>query len=498
MAAEYELTLNDYLEILRRRTVLIVVTFAVILSGSLAVAVMLSPVYESTGTILIESPQVPADLVETAISTYADERIAVIKQRVMTRENLQKSIEKYHLYKDERSKMTGSEVIDLMRDNINIELVRSTDDSGSPAKKKQPGAIAFTVSFDYKDAKHAHKVANELVTLFLDENVKSRTEKASETTEFLKQEVERQKVALEKSEALVADYKRQHGNALPEQMELQMSMLQRTEEDLRTVEREYKTAQAELKLMEVDLAGAKAGVNTVQTPQGVGQPGTELEKAKAEYTKLIATYTENHPSVRAMKRRIEALEKSETASVVPAGQDSKSTAAVSPALNYQESRIQTRIDMAKAQISAMAQQQANLRAKIKQLEGQLTQVPQVELGLNALMRDHEIAKKKYDEVVSKLTNAKISENVESENKSEHFTLLEPPQVPEKPIKPNRPKIAFVGFILSILGSVGLTLLLESFNQRVRGMDAITMLLGHRPLVAIPYITTEDEDRKSVV
>jgi hypothetical protein len=108
------------------------------------------------------------------------------------------------------------------------------------------------------------------------------------------------------------------------------------------------------------------------------------------------------------------------------------------------------------------------------------------------MRDHEVAQKKYDEVISKLTNAKISENLENENKSERFTLLEPPQLPDKPIKPNRIKIAFLGLIMSIFGAAGFAMALESFNKRVRGVEAITALLGHRPLVAIPYITIESE------
>ena len=88
MNSEYELTLNDYIAILKRRALLLCLSFALILGVSLLVAVAIPPVYQSTGTILVESQQISADLVAASNSTYADERIEIIRQRVMTREHL--------------------------------------------------------------------------------------------------------------------------------------------------------------------------------------------------------------------------------------------------------------------------------------------------------------------------------------------------------------------------------------------------------------------------
>lgn len=492
MAAEYELTLNDYLEILRRRIVQIVGAFSAILIVVTAVALLLPPVFESTGTIMIESQQIPTDLVASTVNSVAAERIAVVQQRVMTRENLQKLIDKYHLFKEEKRNLTGSELIDKLRDAITVEFL--SPDAGSVAgnsAKKGQATIAFTVAVDYYDAELSYKVANDLVTLFLDENVKSRSERATETTEFLTQEVERQKAALEKAESLVAAYKQQHSNALPEQMDLQTSMLQRTEDSLRSVDRDYEMTQEELRLLDVDLTAAKS-MTDAKSPGSAASQMTELEKQKAEYAKLLGTYTENHPSVRALKRKIEILEKSGNTPVAPAG-DKPSTNAP---MNTEVAKIQAKIDIGKAKLAALSQQQARLRGQIGQAEKQLSQVPQVELGLASLLRDHEVAKKKYDEVVAKLTNAKITENLEHENKAERFVLLEPPQLPEKPIKPNRLKIGVLGFFLAIAGGLGFAMLLESLNERVRGVEAVALILKQRPMVTIPYIVTQSELGKS--
>ena len=120
MAADYELTLNDYLQILHRRAYHITGIFTALLATTIVVALATPPVYESTGTILIESQEIPVDLVQASITTYADERIELIKQRVMTRDNLMSIIDKYQLYPDARRDMSPSQLIATIPNKINF------------------------------------------------------------------------------------------------------------------------------------------------------------------------------------------------------------------------------------------------------------------------------------------------------------------------------------------------------------------------------------------
>ncbi|MNT74720.1 hypothetical protein D3C72_2135630 [compost metagenome] len=71
-------------------------------------------------------------------------------------------------------------------------------------------------------------------------------------------------------------------------------------------------------------------------------------------------------------------------------------------------------------------------------------------------------------------------------------LLEAPLMPEKPVRPNRKKVVALGFVLAPVGAGALVMLLEMLSQRVRGVDALTSVLGRRVLVAIPYIHTQAE------
>jgi succinoglycan biosynthesis transport protein ExoP len=481
MSTEYQLTFNDYLSILRRRGVLLAATFFGLLAVALVVVVAIPPVYQSTGTIMVESQTIPADLIAASAASMVDERIEIIRQRVMTRENLFKIIEKHGLFKDSTQSLTVSEKIDEMRKQIAIESIGANLKS----RRAGQGTIAFRLSFEHRKPEITQRVANELVTLFLDENVKSRTERATETTEFLTQEADKLKVELEKVETQLAAYKQEHSKALPQHQQLHMSMLSRTETELKDVEREYKTAQEELRFLDLELSAAKAGITpktgaaySPQNPQDIGS-------LKAEYQRLLSLYTEAHPDVRAVKRKIEAIE-----ATAPA-----SAAAEKPAgapVSLEVARVQAKIAATNTRIESLAGQIKTLRGRIGSYEQQLLQTPQVERGLITLMRDHESAQKKYQEIHAKQMSAKITENLEGENKAERFSLLEPPAYPDKPSKPDRIKMLLIGIFAAFGGSGGLVFLLETLNQRIRGQEALAIAIRQRPMLVIPYIVIEEE------
>ncbi|MGZ7456578.1 GumC family protein [Pseudomonas sp. Ma2-10] len=475
MASDYEMSLNDYLAIIKHHALLLILSFVVILGVCIAVAIALPPTYESSGTILVESQQISPDLVAANNNTFADERIEVIRQRVMTREHLEGIIDKYNLFASQSRQLSVAEKIEEMRNAITVSLVSAA------VKGRGEVTIAFRLSFEHRQPEIANKVANELVTLFLDENIKQRTERASETTEFLTQEADKLRVELEALENRLADFKQAHSNALPEHQELRMNMLTRAETELKEVDRDYKTAREELRFNELELSAANAGLAT-----NSGAPGAAVDKPqdlaslKAEYIRLQSLYTQAHPDVRTVKRKIAALE---------AGKGADGAAA---SVNLDVARAQARISAAEARMKSLADQKQQILRKIAEYEAQILETPQVERGLVTVMRDHDNARKKYEEIRTKEMSAKISESLEQENKAERFVLLESPLMPEKPVRPNRKKVVAMGFLLAPVGAGALVMLIEMLSQRVRGAQALASVLGRRVLVSIPYIHTKAE------
>jgi uncharacterized protein involved in exopolysaccharide biosynthesis len=320
-----------------------------------------------------------------------------------------------------------------------------------------------------------------------------RTERAAQTTEFLTQEADKLKVELEALEKRIATYKQEHGNALPENMNMVMGSIQRTESELRDVEREYRAVQEELRFLNLELASARAGIGVGSATGAALSPAQDLERTRAEYARLSSLYTPNHPDVRAAKRKIEQLEKL-TAS--PQGGTNPVRTSGDPAVD----RVEGRIASAKARAGVLGQQQGALRARLNSMEREVLKAPQVERGLSSLMRDHQNAQKKYDEIRAKQRTAQVSENLEGDKKAERFTLLESPVMPDKPIKPNRKKMIVLGFFLALAASGGLAMLMETINGGVRGVEALESVTPVPILAAIPYIQLDEEiaERKQLI
>ena len=268
---------------------------------------------------------------------------------------------------------------------------------------------------------------------------------------------------------------------------MHMNMIQRVDSDVKEVDRDYKTTQEELRYLDVELTSAKSSSKMNGTNEA-GSSISELDKAKAELERSIILYKETHPTIRALKRKIQNLEQSLSST------DETKPARSDVATDLVVAKIQTQIEAAKARLNSLTDQKRSLQAKVGQLQSQVTQSPQVERGLFTLMRDYENAKSKYEEVKSKQVNAKIAENLESENKAERFSILEPPVFPDKPIKPSRKKIVFFGFLAGIACALALAALLETLDKRVRGVESLTSIINMRPLVIVPYITTQGELR----
>src|SRR5690554_3964432 len=162
--------LRDYLKILWRRRYWVLVPAAVLMAATVFFTYSLPATYKSEGLILIESQEIPQDLIRTTVTSYADQRIEVIKQRLMTTTRVMQIVNKYNLYAEERQKPpTTGPIVSLFKENVAVDIVQAnvTDPVSGRAKR---ASIAFKVSFLDKSPQIAQQVTNELVTEFLNEN----------------------------------------------------------------------------------------------------------------------------------------------------------------------------------------------------------------------------------------------------------------------------------------------------------------------------------------
>ncbi len=521
---EQEKNLQDYIVAIKKRKTAIFTIFTVIMLLSVAVAFLLPPVYKSSSTILIEQQEIPPELVMSTVTSYAAERIQSIQARVMTRTNLLRIIDKFGLYEDERKFETNEEIIERMQEDVSLNVL-SAEVVDPRTGRPSEATIAFSLSFQGENPAKVQRVTNELTTLYLNENINSRSQKAAETSEFFKEESERLGKQIDELEKKLAVFKQEHASALPELQNLNLEILQRKENELASIDTQLRTLDEKRFYLNGQLAQLDPGNPNI--------PGSaeRLKILKAEYATLRSKYSDEHPDVIRLNNEIASLEdetggvdstkalveqisalKSELSQkkqkytaehpdivelekkISQLGKELEQLESKAPEKSYYEQQpdnpiyitIHSQLAGVESEIKSLKEQRAAIVQRISNLEKTLYEAPQVEREYLILKRDYENAIKRYQETKAKQMQADVAKQLESESKGERFTLIDPAVLPEEPVSPNRPAIIFLGFILSLGSALGFAIVADAISGTVRGARNVQRMLGALPLAVIPY------------
>lgn len=530
-------TIGDYIEILKRRKLYFIIPAVTLFLIIAIVAFLLPSIYRSTATILIEQQVIPSELVRSTVTSYADQRVQIISQKVMTTSNLTRIIKKYQLYQDDLRDKPIEDVLAKMREDINLRMISADvvdPKSGRPTK----ATIAFTLSFDSKSRQKAQLVANELMTLYLQANLKERKEKASETSQFLADEAKRLRKEIAILEKKLADFKTRHANSLPELVQLNMQLLQRTETELKEVERQIRTLKERKIYLQSQLTQLNPNTGMITAGgEKILSPAERLRALEADYISKSASYSKDHPDMVKMRREIAALRKevggtgdteeikkqllkaradlaqmrekysashpdvkklvnkinSLRASLKQAGKPGARTPIKKKPDNPAYIQIKAQLDSAISEEKSYLRFRDQLRKKRADYEKRIVSAPQVEREYRLITRDYENALRKYQDIKAKQREAQIAVEMEKGRKGEKFTVIDPPLLPEKAEKPNRIAILFLGLVLSFAGGLGGVFVSESLDKRVRSSRDIASILGAPPLAAIPRIRNSEDE-----
>jgi uncharacterized protein involved in exopolysaccharide biosynthesis len=281
--------LGHYLQIAKRRAFLFLIPFVLIVSLGVVVAAIQRPIYVSEGKILVESQEIPTDLVRSTVPDSANQRIQVIQQRIMTRDKLLGIVNKFDLFATQRQWMSGTQLLDLMKERTQLRQVELNLPAAGANR-----AIAFTLSFEHESPELAMKVANEFLTLILAEDARTRTNQATETTRFLESEVRRLDADLNATETKVAELRRRQrepGQEMPDQGQLRSKMLAELKADLVQKASIYSDAHPTVQALKSRVAAlekvvAKDAAAAPKTPTPTVSIESEIEAAERQITSI--------------------------------------------------------------------------------------------------------------------------------------------------------------------------------------------------------------------
>jgi polysaccharide chain length determinant protein (PEP-CTERM system associated) len=478
MSGHRELTFDDYLAIVRRRWWLILLPAILGPAIGYAIALALPSRYTSQTLVLVEQQKVPDTFVQSVITEELAKRLGTMQEQILSRTRLQPIIEKFGLYKNKVGRVPMEDLVNDMRDAIELKPVRTV---ASARGGDMPG---FYLSFTADNPRMAQQVCAEITSMFIEENLRIREQSAQGTTSFLDAQLADAKRQLDEQDARLAQFKRKHIGGLPDETQTNLNLLMTVNTRLDATTQALNRAQQDKTYTESLLAQQVAAWQAPKSGGG-SRPETDQQRLEAMENELLALqarYTSDHPDVVKLRNSIEQLKQKLREGV---GNDKAAESAQGPAGPDPPQILQWRSQLHayNEAIGQYTREQERLKEQVKLYQSRIQLSPLVEQEYKQLTRDYDMALRFYNELLAKRNQSQMATNLERRQQGEQFRVMDPANLPEEPAFPNRPLFAASGLGIGLALGLGIALLLEFLTKVIRTeMDVDSYL--HLPTLAL--------------
>jgi len=481
------ITAADAVYMIRRRVWMLLLPLALISAATAVIARLLPDKYRSETLILVVPQQVPESYVRSTVTTRIEDRLQSIAQQILSRTRLERIIQDFNLYEKERSAGIMEDVVEGMRKDINIQVVKGD---------------AFRVTYSGTEPRTVMRVTERLAGLFIEENLHDREVLADGTNQFLEAQLEDARRRLVEQERKLEEYRRLHTGELPSQLESNMQAIQNAQLQIQANVESLNRDRDRQLLLQRQIADveqqAPTDSATVQLASPDGDipgatPAQQLAAARAGLAALQRRYKPEHPDVLRMQRVVHELEEKFGADAADPDKQ------ITPAEAERRGRLkdlQSDLDQVKRQIALKEADEQRLRALVAAYQKRVDVVPTRESELTELTRDYTTMQTMYASLLSKKEESRIAANLERRQIGEQFKLLDPARLAEKPYSPNRLAISLLGMAGGLAGGLLLIALLEYRDASFNTDDEINSVLSLPVLATVPFMQSRDEHRRA--
>ncbi|HEX5481100.1 MAG TPA: Wzz/FepE/Etk N-terminal domain-containing protein [Terriglobia bacterium] len=499
-------TLEQFAGIAFRRRWWILLTACGIALAAVGASLLLPNRYKSEATILVVQQQVPQRYVVPNTTYSVQEAIQSLTEAVLSRTRLLPMVSEFGLYAKEKQRLGPEGLVELMRKNIDIAPVQK-----DPAQRE---VNAFKISFTADNALVAQSITSKLTSFFIEENLKLQEQQDTGTTSFLKDQLAAAQQQLQTQEQSLREFKMRNLGELPEQqqgnlailsglhMQLQNTMaeLSRAQEQrvyLRSLISQYRDMPA------MDLpagAGGAAGAS----PNSAVTAEAELARLRTQKAGLLARYTPEYPDVVKVNQEIvqtEALLRRLTGAQAASKDKNKNgesaTGQTFPMRGGATAQLQSQLKANQVEIDNLSAGEKRLQGQITEYEHRLNLTPVREQQLSDLLRNYNLSKEHYTELLGKVNQSEMATNLAQRQQGQQFRVVDPPSLPAKPSSPNRIKIGMGGAAAGLFLAAILAFLIDSKDHSFRSEKDVSHWSKLPLVIAMPlWITPAEERRRS--
>jgi polysaccharide chain length determinant protein (PEP-CTERM system associated) len=464
----------------RRRKWIGLAAFAAGIAGAFSLSLWLPDLYRATTIVVVESQQVPEELVRPAVTTELTTRIQRIRQELMSRSRLERLITELDLYPDLRA--TGvpiDEIVEQMRRDVDLDLT-AVEQQGARGP-----TIAFAIAFSGRDPETVARAANTLAGRYIEEHDRMRAGQAAKTAAFLKAQLDDAKRQLEAQERRSSAFRLNHLGELPDQIAANLGSLERLNAQLRLNAESQLRALDRRDRLESELAAAESAERAA--PPAPSPHAAQLTRLQGELAELRRQYSDIYPDVKRIQGEIAALERLEAARAA-----APTAAPVQPPA---KTRVRQSLGEIDAELKALADEETRLRGAIASYEQRVENGPKRQDALETMSRDYLSARERHDTLLERYEEAQLAENLERGQQTEQFRILDPALPPRDPAAPARMRLLAAGLIGSLVLALALMLTIERLDTSLHSVDDLQALVSGPLVFSIPVIPTRLDRRR---
>jgi polysaccharide chain length determinant protein (PEP-CTERM system associated) len=479
-------------------------------------AFMWPDTYISQAVMRITPQQIPENLIPSVVNTQMAERINQMEQEILSRTSLQELILKpsLDLYKRERQRLPLEDIIQDMRNKyIQIKMMDTPASTGGGGERRL--ASAFLIQFSYSDRYKAQAVVRELVSKFVDQIVVVQKQQATLTTSFLNDELKTAKESLDSKDAEITKFKNENQGRLPEQLPANIQSLQGLRMELNQINEAINRDNQEKMFEESTLQGLKNQTSFISNnlEDTVGNQTTAvknerlirlnqaIQEGNSNLAGLKQKFTEDYPDIKTMEAQLAALEKErddlqkqEVDQAATATAQSTPRKVTNPQMQKslqdvqaQVAAIQVRIQATTMDLEQRTRQKAEMEKQVVGVQSRIEMSPPLEQQYAALLRDYDLARQNYSEMVKRHEASDTAQNLEEHKAGQNLEVLDPASLPEAPSEPNRLAIAGVGTLLGLMAGIVLAGGKEVKNTALKNLKDVRAYTNLPVLSSIPLL-----------